>query len=208
MAERGVVDAETLVWREGWDQWRAVREVEALRGFIAASRPTTGRSAPAHPSPPAGFAASPPDLAALRLCALRFAAAIIDQLILFVPTLAVLTPLLIVMIGRGMTPDRLQQLTPADPEWWFLFLGVWVTQWVYASLTESSALMGTVGKRVCGLRVVDGSARRLTFARASARYWSKVLSTPFMLGYAAALLFRGNRALHDIIAGTSVVEPR
>lgn len=208
MASRGVVDADTLVWREGWEQWRAAGEAEELRGVLPVAQP--GRREPEGPAvmsaPSPVPTPSVPDGAALRRCSLRLAAAVIDQVIVFVPTMVVVLPVLVVMIARGMTVDQVQRLTPVDVEWWLVFLSAWVTQWVYASITESSVLMGTIGKRLCGLRVTDLHGRRLTFGRASARYWSKVLSTPFFLGYAVAVLFGGRRGLHDLVSGTMVSE--
>ncbi|MFM9957093.1 MAG: RDD family protein [Phycisphaerales bacterium] len=208
MAARGVVEGDTLIWREGWEAWRPLSDVPELQGVLP--RRASARVEAAAPSAPRSVGSpmmlAAPNVAALRLCALRVAAALIDQLILLVPTVVAVTPVMFVMMARGMTQDKLMALTMADREWWLLFLTAWVTQWIYASICESSVLMGTIGKRACGLRVTDLSGRRLGFGRASARYWSKVLSTPLFFGYFVAVFLGGRRGLHDVVAGTQVVE--
>lgn len=211
MARRGLIDHTSLVWREGWDGWRTVSRVGELHRFVPVPAVADG----AGTGERAGGAGRGPALNAqgdarstVRLFLLRVAAAVIDQFILLVPTVCVLLPVMFVLFARGMTPDRMLLLSPADAEYWLLFLSVWLTHWVYAGITESSALMGTIGKRACGLRVTDLDGRRLSFARASARYWGKVASTPLFVGYMVAVLTGGRRALHDLIAGTTVQEKR
>jgi uncharacterized RDD family membrane protein YckC len=212
MASRGLIDRASLVWREGWTAWRTVGETDELRSVIArhsAEPPrAAGASGPDSPSPLPALTLNTDSRSTARLCLLRLAAALIDQCILLVPSCVTLSPVMFVLVARGMTPDRMMQLTPMDPEYWLLFFTVWITQWAYSSLTESSVLMGTVGKRVCGLRVTDLSGRRLGFGRASARYWSKLASFPLLIGYLLAAFTGGHRALHDLIAGTVVGSQR
>jgi uncharacterized RDD family membrane protein YckC len=81
-----------------------------------------------------------------------------------------------------------------------------VGDWLYFSLMESSASQGTVGKIVCGLRVTDTQGRRISFGRATGRYFAKILSALILLiGYLMVGWTRQKRGLHDFIAGTLVV---
>lgn len=81
-----------------------------------------------------------------------------------------------------------------------------VGDWLYFSLMESSSSQGTVGKIVCGLRVTDTQGRRISFGRATGRYFAKILSALILLiGYLMVGWTRQKRGLHDFIAGTLVV---
>jgi uncharacterized RDD family membrane protein YckC len=54
--------------------------------------------------------------------------------------------------------------------------------------------------------VTDGNGHRLTFARASARYWAKLPSRLILYaGYFMAGFTPKKQALHDIITGCLVV---
>jgi uncharacterized RDD family membrane protein YckC len=78
--------------------------------------------------------------------------------------------------------------------------------WLYFSLMESSSSQGTVGKIVCGLRVTDTQGRRISFGRATGRYFAKILSALILfIGYLMVGWTRQKRGLHDFIAGTLVV---
>ncbi|MDE2038759.1 MAG: RDD family protein [Elusimicrobia bacterium] len=67
----------------------------------------------------------------------------------------------------------------------------------------------TIGKRLMGLRVVRRDGRSLGAARSLARALGHLVSMPlFDLGFLLALVHPEGRALHDLLAGSVVVEPR
>ena len=73
-------------------------------------------------------------------------------------------------------------------------------------MLESSPAGATVGKIVLGLRVTDTRGDPISFARASFRYWLKVLSTlTLMTGWFMAGFTPRRQALHDLLAGTLVL---
>jgi len=75
----------------------------------------------------------------------------------------------------------------------------------YYVLTESSALQGTLGKRLLGLRVTDLDGRRIRFGRSLLRYLARLLSAlPWQLGFVMAGFTSKKQALHDILAKTVV----
>jgi uncharacterized RDD family membrane protein YckC len=77
--------------------------------------------------------------------------------------------------------------------------------WLYMALQESSAKQATVGKRCCRVFVTDLNGQRLSFGRATARHFSKIISSVVLLiGYMMAGWTRRKQALHDIIAGCLV----
>lgn len=78
---------------------------------------------------------------------------------------------------------------------------------LYAALLEGSALRGTIGKRLVGLRVTDTDGSPLTMQRSFRRNAAKILSLiPCGLGFLWALWSDRKRAWHDLIAGTLVVK--
>src|SRR5689334_10381306 len=78
--------------------------------------------------------------------------------------------------------------------------------WAYEALQESSAYQATLGKRLVAIRVTDLEGRRISFGRATQRYFGKYLSLISVYGYFAALVTERRQALHDWLAGTIVVK--
>ncbi len=77
--------------------------------------------------------------------------------------------------------------------------------WIYEAAMESSSRQATLGKMLFGMKVTDLQGNRISFARATARHFSKYLSAMIMmLGYIMAGFTAQKRALHDMIAGTVV----
>jgi uncharacterized RDD family membrane protein YckC len=78
--------------------------------------------------------------------------------------------------------------------------------WAYFALMESSPAQATLGKIAFEIRVTDLSGGPISFRRASARYWLKLLSTlVFGIGWLLAAVTPHRQALHDLLAGTHVV---
>lgn len=87
----------------------------------------------------------------------------------------------------------------------FLMLFI-LLPWLYYSLLESSASQATPGKMAMGIRVVDYDGYRISFGRATGRYFARILSAMiFFAGYIIAGFTPKKQALHDIIAGTLVL---
>ncbi|MCB9357555.1 MAG: RDD family protein [Calditrichaeota bacterium] len=82
-----------------------------------------------------------------------------------------------------------------------------IIQWLYFALMESSAKQATLGKLVIGIVVTDESYRRISFARATGRFFSKFISAFILgIGFIMAAFTQKKQALHDIIADTLVVQ--
>lgn len=76
----------------------------------------------------------------------------------------------------------------------------------YFTLLESSRLQGTVGKLLCGIKIIDLSGKRISFLRATGRFSGRILSGQILLiGYLMAVFTKRKQALHDLLAGTLVV---
>jgi uncharacterized RDD family membrane protein YckC len=79
--------------------------------------------------------------------------------------------------------------------------------WAYFALMESSPLQATLGKLALGIYVTDKNGDPITFARASVRYWFKLVSTgTLMIGWLMAAFTPRKRSLHDVLAGTLVLK--
>jgi uncharacterized RDD family membrane protein YckC len=140
---------------------------------------------------------------------LRFVAIIIDGLIIEV-VLGV--PFFMFLGGAGMLRGMMSGSPPEDYLGQFfgviaLFsLAALVARWLYFALLESSSWQATLGKRALGLYVTDLAGQRVSFGRASGRFFGKIISSlTLMIGYIMAGFTERKQALHDMIAGTLVL---
>jgi len=77
----------------------------------------------------------------------------------------------------------------------------------YYIYLESSEYQGTVGKILLGLKVTDLKGNRITPQVATIRYFGRILSGIILgIGYLMAAFTEKKQALHDIIAGTLVIQ--
>lgn len=82
-----------------------------------------------------------------------------------------------------------------------------VLRWFYFAWLESSRHQATIGKQIFGLMVQREDGQTLSFARATGRYWSKLLSAlPLLAGFVAVGLHHKKQGFHDLIAKTVVVQ--
>lgn len=89
---------------------------------------------------------------------------------------------------------------------WF-YGGMFALSWIYFAGLESSSIQATVGKKLLGLKVTTLSGKRIGFLRASARYFSKILSRLiFMIGFLMVAFTKKKQGLHDKIAQTLVIK--
>lgn len=79
--------------------------------------------------------------------------------------------------------------------------------WGYFAGMESSARQATLGKSAMGLVVTDVDGNRISFLRATGRYFAKILSALILLiGYIMAAFTARKQALHDLLASTLVLK--
>lgn len=65
-------------------------------------------------------------------------------------------------------------------------LGI-IIGWLYYALSESSPKQATLGKQAMKITVTDIDGNRISFARATGRYFSKIISTiTLLIGYLMA----------------------
>ena len=137
---------------------------------------------------------------------IRFLAVLIDGLIMF----AVLTPVrLLLHLPMGFMAARHED--GFNPLMMLPLIGLsilisTVANWIYEAYFLSSERQATLGKMALGIRVVDTNGRRLSFGKATLRFFCKYLSGfTLLIGYIMAAFTVRKQALHDMIAGTLVL---
>lgn len=82
-----------------------------------------------------------------------------------------------------------------------------VINWLYEALLTSSERGATLGKMAVGLRVVTEQGKRISFLRATGRYFAKYVSALILgIGFLMVAFTDRKRGLHDMIAGTLVIK--
>jgi uncharacterized RDD family membrane protein YckC len=80
-----------------------------------------------------------------------------------------------------------------------------IVPWLYFAIQEASRARATVGKRAFGMQVETLAGDRLSFRRASGRWWAKWLTLlTFGIGFLMVTWTARHQALHDKVAGTLV----
>lgn len=134
---------------------------------------------------------------------LRFVAALIDGLLI----LAVSTPFFIINGVLGFLSQRNADLMANFGFSLLIDISLFIVQWLYYSLMESSSKQGTLGKMALGLKVTDLNGNRISFGRATGRYFGRILSGIILdVGFLMIAFTDKKQGLHDIIAGTLVVK--
>ncbi len=90
-----------------------------------------------------------------------------------------------------------------------MFMGpIWfIAGWFYWAGMESSSYQATLGKMAVGVKVTDIAGNRISFARATGRYFAKILSwMTLTVGFMMAGFTQRKQALEDILADTLVVK--
>ena len=123
---------------------------------------------------------------------LRFVAYIIDSLVVGIPIAVIgglmmaIAPLLVIVY----------------------ILSVLLGPWLYFSLMESSSKQATLGKMAIGAKVTDLSGNRISFGKATGRFFSKIISSILFVGFIMIGFTEKKQGLHDMIAGTLVIKSR
>lgn len=87
-----------------------------------------------------------------------------------------------------------------------ILLTPFIIWWLYFAFMESSPKMATLGKQSLGIVVTDMDGNRISFGKATGRYFGKIISSLFFgVGYLMAAWTGRRQALHDIMAGTLVL---
>jgi uncharacterized RDD family membrane protein YckC len=85
-------------------------------------------------------------------------------------------------------------------------LALMIVGWLYYALMESSVNQATLGKMALGIKVTDLEGNRISFGKATGRYFGKIVSGMILyIGFIMAGFTEKKQALHDIMASCLVV---
>ncbi|AXQ31448.1 DUF4339 domain-containing protein [Solimonas sp. K1W22B-7] len=189
-AARGEVQQGDFAWQPGQPAWVPAYDALGLLGISlpqAATAPpplpaaARQRTVPAQVNVPAGHGA-------------RIGANLLDTL------LGSLLSFVAFFIGGALGGDN----PGAVLGYGYLLAIVFIA--AYFGLTHSSEAMASFGKRATGLIVVDKHGQRIGFVRGALRYLAMLLGAFFWLPMMMVLFNRRHRGLHDMLAGTVVIE--
>ncbi len=142
---------------------------------------------------------------------LRLVAWFIDAILL-----GVVSNILMLIFGLGMGDWRHLMVSGGQPRpediammmgmaFRIMFIST-ILHWLYYAFLESSTWQGTLGKKALGLYVTDLSGMRISFGRASGRFFARIISALTLgIGYLMIAFTEKKQALHDMIAGTLVL---
>ena len=145
---------------------------------------------------------------------IRLVAFFIDSLIIGAVEFIIMIPMIFIMVFLAVLAD------PSSSDSASAGLGLsfcciillaaivtFVAQWLYFAWFESSKYMATPGKILLGLVVTDGNGGRISFGKATLRYFAKMLTNMIVYIGSIVIAFSSKKqGLYDIIADTYVVK--
>lgn len=157
----------------------------------------------------------------------RFVAYIIDQILIGAVNFAILLPLYLIF-GLGIFAfdnfesfekfSNVNSTVQFEDEYTAAFViaiifvalivgGISIIiQWLYYALMESSSKQATLGKMALGIKVTDMNGNRISFGRATGRYFGKIISGLILnIGFIMAAFTQKKQALHDLMANCLVI---
>ena len=204
MLRAGQLTASHLAWRPGMAEWLPISAIAEVAWEVPGGPPPLTQVAYAAPQQINYFNPAQTTVVYAGFW-LRVGAYIIDYLVLLVPNQVISGAMQFVIAAplrgagrRGpwaMLPIMLSMMTILT-----------CIDWLYYALMESSPKQGTLGKMACGIVVTDLEGKRISFGRATGRYFGKLLSSLILcIGYMMAGWTAKKQALHDELAKTLVV---
>lgn len=204
---QGRVNRDTLVWRDGLPQWvpleRHLSELPAAPPALPEAGAMPGLPAGAATLPAQGTA-DPNDVVDAGFIR-RLGAYLIDSMLVgsvyYVVLMVGMVAVAIVAAGQDFEGDGFMIGLV------LVYLLYPVLSLAYYAGMESSKMQATVGKLALGIKVVDSQGRQLGFGRAAARWAGSIVSYLILyIGFFMAGWTRRKQALHDLMAGTFVVD--
>jgi uncharacterized RDD family membrane protein YckC len=146
---------------------------------------------------------------------LRFVAYLIDGVIVGFGLLVLLVPIFFLMGGMAMVESLPRHGAEPNPGVIAAFVALVLSlagvavigKWLYHAYLESGEKQASWGKQALNIYVTDLSGSRITFGRASGRFFAKIITglIPLWIGYIMAGFTERRQALHDMIASTLVL---
>lgn len=140
---------------------------------------------------------------------IRFVAYLIDGLVLSIAAAVIVAIFAAFIVLTGLEYDGEEHAPEIIIGVILMIVAFIVINWLYEALMTSSPRGATLGKMAIGARIVRADGAQLSFGRATARHFLKVMITPlvpFAIGYLMAAFTARKRALHDVLADTLVLK--
>ena len=197
---------------QGYAVGQAVANAPSSGSVPAGAAPVYG--APGSPSLPASAAQSNIGYAGFWL---RLVAAIIDGIVISIPLMPVFFLVFIDIFRHAQDfqgrQDPAGLMTILGPKIGLIFFISAIASWLYWGLFESSAWQATLGKKALGIIVTDLEGRRISFGRASGRFWAGrgvgaipyLGGTYFLIECICVGFTAKKQAIHDMIASCLVL---
>ncbi|GAB3786108.1 RDD family protein [Dyella agri] len=211
----GQVSGSDLAWREGLADWQPLStlfpdEVRSAAPPVA-DNPYSAPTAPMQNLPQTTAAALEDHAGFWK----RVAAYILDLILLTIVFKVIGTFFGISAAQEAMKQEMLSG-TPIMQVYEHFYSTTWsfnvlttVLTWLYFAFCESSAWQATVGKLALGIRVTNLQGARISFLRATGRFFAKYLSVlTLFIGFVMVAFTRRKQGLHDLIASTLVLNGR
>ena len=147
---------------------------------------------------------------------LRFVAYLLDSVIIGFAVMVLFVPFFFLMGGVAILENLPRgHAERVDPAQFMAFLSLILTlvalgsvaKWLYFAYLESGEKQATWGKQALGIYVTDLAGQPVTFGRATARFFAKIVTglIPLGIGFIMAGFTERRQALHDMIASTLVL---
>jgi uncharacterized RDD family membrane protein YckC len=137
---------------------------------------------------------------------MRFLAYFIDRVLLGVGGLVLALPIILILGLASAGRAHMVGALAGAPMMFLLFPLNVVMNWLYEAGFTSSARQATPGKMALSLVVTDLAGGRISFGRASGRFFGRYLSSfTLLIGYLIQPFTERRQALHDLLAGTLVL---
>ena len=143
----------------------------------------------------------------------RFIAYLLDSIILAIPLFIVSIIFAVLINGIAMSlffGDSSMGSNPAL-DIMFVIVGlipsvlIFILCLLYFAVFESSSWQATPGKKIIGIKVVDIQGERIALGKALLRNVGRIASSILCIGYIIIGFTQKKQGLHDMIAGTLVV---
>jgi len=226
---QGLLPLDSLVWREGLDDWRPLRDFSGELSMDPNAAETF------HTSMDAGKVTTPdsPDLPPSTMLSSqhamhtgnevvyagflkRFAAATIDTLILTIMLLPLWGITAVFIGGFDVFVQGLASGQPPQAFWWSFVVGLYilpiVVQAVYFTWMQAAPRQSTLGKKAVGIKVTRTDGSSMVVGRSFGRWAALFFSYLFTCGIAYIVsafmvgLTERKQGLHDLVVDTLVVD--
>ncbi|MEO8887565.1 MAG: RDD family protein [Mucilaginibacter sp.] len=82
----------------------------------------------------------------------------------------------------------------------------YVTYLIYNTLFELTGWQGSIGKKICGLRVVDANGQKIGFIRSAGRNLGSILSLVLLVPYLSMLFSEYKQQWYDNLANAYIIK--